>query len=158
MGGLQVGASELPERNRWSTCLAAGDREQLRAAAAEAEALYEISAVTPAVAGLGMLQIRESVRNEGFHLGEFTLSTAAVRIQNENGECIVGGAAYMCDDEELVRDLAILDGILASHWPGCEDARQLLLAGQERLRGQQQTRHQILATTSVNFSTLDEDG
>lgn len=146
----------IPDRARWAVMFAAGNRCELEKLVERLKDSYSVRSVTPAVSGLGMLQIADSVRGDGFHLGEFTLSTASVELTDANGNRIFGGAVLMVDDEDLVQSLAILDAVLAARSAGYPQVEALLLRGQAAMENADEDRKLILAATSVDFSTLDE--
>lgn len=146
----------LPVRARWARSFAAADRLELENLVEVLKDSYSVRSISPAVSGLGMLQIADSVSGDGFHLGEFTLATASVELTDVNGNQISGGAAIMADDEDLVHSLAILDAVLAARSAGFKQVETLLLQGQMVLEDEDKRRKQILASTSVDFSTLDE--
>ncbi|MEO1617251.1 MAG: phosphonate C-P lyase system protein PhnG [Planctomycetota bacterium] len=145
------------DRGHWGVCWCAASRIDLTELVDQLSRRYEVTQVRPSTAGLGMLAARDSVRNEAFHLGEFSLSTAAVELRRDDGAVARGGAAILCDDESLAQGIAVLDAVVANGWEGIDDAVELLRSGQTQLSQVQATRRQIMGVTSVDFSTLDQD-
>lgn len=144
------------DRARWSVLLAAGDRGELRSLVEQLKHLYAVRSITPTVSGLGLLQITDSVHGDGFHLGEFTLSSAAIELTDATGNRITGGAVIMADDEDLAQCLAILDAILAARAAGYLQVVELLRRGEAAIAEADLNRQRIMAATAVDFSTLDE--
>ena len=149
--------NELPDRSKWAVYLAAADRDALLHTAAKLASEFKAVSIKPATSGLGVLQIQDTVRCESFHLGEFSASRSVVRLTNAEGEQVTGGAVIMADDTGLATNLAVLDAVLAARWPGWQAAGDLLRAGAQAQMLVEQERKKIWASTSVDFSTLDQD-
>lgn len=154
---VDVSTPPLPFEDRWSVCLAAANRNELDLLVQRIEDMYQVRDVKPVAAGLGMLSVQDSVREEAFHLGEFSLATASIELTRADGSVACGGAVLMCEDQSLVRGIALLDAVLREHWEGASEAAELLQAGQRVLDQVEQTRQQIMRRTAVDFSTLDQD-
>ena len=70
---------------------------------------------------------------------------------------IAEGAAQVMDDRvEVAEALALCDGVLSKRLPGWEQVNELLEKGQAVRESIKVERKQILASTQVDFSLLDE--
>lgn len=108
--------------------------------------------------GLGMLKLKDSAFDEPFYLGEFPLATAWVEVQTPEGIIAEGAAQIMDDRIELAEALALCDAVLSARLPGWQQLAEMLEEGMSVLKAIRQERKQMLASTLVDFSLLDDVG
>jgi alpha-D-ribose 1-methylphosphonate 5-triphosphate synthase subunit PhnG len=108
--------------------------------------------------GLGMIQLNDSAFDEPFYLGEFPLASAWVEVRTADGQVAEGAAQIMDDRIELAETLALCDAVLSARLPGWEQLAELLQQGMEIIETTRQERKQMLASTRVDFSLLDDMG
>jgi alpha-D-ribose 1-methylphosphonate 5-triphosphate synthase subunit PhnG len=146
--------SQRPPRSEWLRCWSALPAPRLQALAAQLEQLYRVECIQPTAAGLGLLPWREAALGEVFFLGEIPLTQAWVRLHSADQQRCEGAATLMDDRTNLARALAVLDAVTAAHWPGSDQAEELLQLGAQALQRTDATRRTMLAQTRVNFSTM----
>jgi alpha-D-ribose 1-methylphosphonate 5-triphosphate synthase subunit PhnG len=105
-----------------------------------------------------MIQLNDSAFDEPFYLGEFPLASAWVEVRTADGQVAEGAAQIMDDRIELAETLALCDAVLSARLPGWEQLAELLQQGMEIIETTRQERKQMLASTQVDFSLLDDMG
>ncbi len=143
-------------RNKWVAALTAIPNDKLLSTVAQLSEGWQIKAKALPQSGLGMLKMQDGAFGEPFYLGEFPLSTAWVEVNTPEGHTAEGAAQVMDDRPELIEALALCDAILANQLPGWHVLVDLLEAGQSQRQNIANERKQILASTMVDFSMLDE--
>ena len=103
---------------QWPRLLAALPAVTVKQLAAELILTLQVEDLIQPQAGLGLLQLRDGAINDAFFLGEIPLTRAHVRISNPAGQQAEGAVQLMDDRVDLVRAMAVLDGILAGSLPG----------------------------------------
>lgn len=146
------------ERTKWIRALRELPSDELLNFILEISQSWKIQPKTLSHAGLGMLQLEDGAFKEPFFLGEFPLATVWVEISTPQGVSAQGAAQVMDDDLELVEALAICDAVLSARLPNWQRLAAMLERGIRALEKKDQERKQMLATTQVNFSLLDDVG
>jgi alpha-D-ribose 1-methylphosphonate 5-triphosphate synthase subunit PhnG len=146
------------ERTKWIRALSELPSDELLDSVLEISKFWKIQPKALSHAGLGMLQLEDGALKEPFFLGEFPLASAWVEIKTPDGKTAQGAAQIMDDNVELVETLAICDAILSARLPNWERLADMLERGAEALEQKNRERKQMLASTQVNFSLLDDVG
>jgi len=146
------------ERTEWVAALTAQPTDKLMTVIAELSSNWSIRPKTLPQSGLGMLKLNDSAFEEAFYLGEFPLSSAWVEIKTTEGLIAEGAAQVMDDRVDVAEALALCDAVLSAQLPGWESIASLVDEGTEIREAIRQERKQILASTQVNFSLLDDIG
>lgn len=144
-------------RSHWLRRWSAVSPTRVKAVADELARNYRIEDLEIAQSGLGLLPLRDSALGEPYFLGEIPLASAHVRISDDQGTSAEGAAILLDDRSSMARALAILDGVLAAHLPGCEQALELLVEGQKQIDKIDSERKKLLVATRVNFSLLGSE-
>lgn len=145
-------------RTEWSRALNAVPTQLLLAVTAELAADWTLQPKAIPQSGLGMIQLNDSAFDEPFYLGEFPLASAWVEVRTADGQVAEGAAQIMDDRIELAETLALCDAVLSARLPGWEQLAELLQQGMEIIETTRQERKQMLASTRVDFSLLDDMG
>jgi alpha-D-ribose 1-methylphosphonate 5-triphosphate synthase subunit PhnG len=148
-------AAHFAARTQWPRLLTALPAQQVRHCAARLSENLQIADVLLPQSGLGLMQMRDSARNEPYFIGEVPLSRAHVRLTDRQGRTAEGAAQLMDDRVSLARAVAILDAIKAAGWPGCEEIDALLEAGAIQCRQIEEDRRAMLTKTQVSFALLE---
>ncbi len=146
------------DRTQWVSALTAQPSDKLLAITAELSNDWSIRPKSLPQSGLGMLKLKDSAFEEPFYLGEFPLASAWLEIKTAEGVVVQGAAQVMDDRVEIAEALAICDAVLSAQLPGWEKIAELLEHGMARRKATQRERKQILASTQVDFSLLDDVG
>jgi len=117
---------------------------------------WQITHRTVPEAGLAMLTLRDGCLHDPFHLGEFPLASAWLKIRLPDGREAEGAARVMSDDPTLAETLALCDAVLAARLPGWERIDGELDQGMGLRRREARIRGTIRVKTKVEFSLLDE--
>jgi alpha-D-ribose 1-methylphosphonate 5-triphosphate synthase subunit PhnG len=146
------------ERTKWIRALRALPSEELLNLVMEISSSWKIRPKALSHAGLGMLKLEDGAFKEPFFLGEFPLASAWVEITTPEDVTAQGAAQVMDDDVELVETLAICDAVLSARLPNWERLAEMLERGAEAIETKNRERKQMLATTQVDFSLLEDVG
>lgn len=146
------------DRTQWVRTLSAVPQNTLFSITRELSRDWRVSPKAVPQSGLGMLKLNDSAYEEAFYLGEFPLSTAWIEITTTEGETAQGAAQVMNENIEIAEALAVCDAVLSAKLPGWESIAELLEQGEKTLEKTRQERQQILASTQVDFSLLDDAG
>ncbi|MFT7371431.1 MAG: alpha-D-ribose 1-methylphosphonate 5-triphosphate synthase subunit PhnG [Oleiphilaceae bacterium] len=144
------------DQTQWVSALSALPSEELLTVTSELSRDWSISPKSLPQSGLGVLKLNDSAFEEPFYLGEFPLASAWLEIKTADGKMAQGAAQVMNDRIEVAEALAICDAVLSAKLPGWEKIAELLKHGKTRQEATRRERQQILATTQVDFSLLDE--
>ena len=145
-------------RTEWVRALNIHPAEKLLSVTAELSSNWTIRAKTLPQCGLGMLKLNDSAFEDAFYLGEFPLASAWLEIKTADGLVTEGAAQVMDDSVEIAEALALCDAVLSAPLPGWEKVARLLDEGMEMIQLTNLERKQMLASTQVNFSLLDDVG
>lgn len=135
--------------------------DEVLAIAASIAGQYTIEDIKLPQAGLGLMQVMDSVLNEGYFLGEIPLATAHVVLTDAQQNRTEGAAQIMHSEAALARAIAIIEAVVSARLAGHEAVTQLLARGLTVLTAQKSSRKKMLARTRVDFSLLsstEEDG
>lgn len=146
------------DRTQWVSALTAQPSDKLLAITTELSSDWTIQPKSLPQSGLGMLKLNDSAFEEPFYLGEFSLTSAWLEIQTAEGAIAQGAAQVMDDRIEIAEALAICDAVLSAQLPGWEKIADLLAEGMASRITTDRERKQILASTQVDFSLLDDVG
>ncbi|MCJ8282052.1 MAG: phosphonate C-P lyase system protein PhnG [Rivularia sp. ALOHA_DT_140] len=141
--------------NQWLRSLTAHTPETIINLASQLTQNWQVSYKAIPQKGLSLLQLKDSVFNEPYYLGEIPLSTAWVKLQNADGENYQGGAQVMSDVAEFATSLAICDAIFSNRLVGWEQVSELIERGRAIREEEDRLRKAMLAKTRVDFSLLD---
>jgi len=142
------------DRTRRTELLARADADEVRDLAesflAEHSVADEVHIINPPEVGMVMMQVREPVCKERFHLGEVVVTRAEVAVAGARGWAMRAGA-----DRQTTLAAALLDAC-AEHRSDlahtvdalCERTESLLLADERREWDE-------LRATAVSFEELD---
>ncbi|MFT6045724.1 MAG: alpha-D-ribose 1-methylphosphonate 5-triphosphate synthase subunit PhnG [Arenicella sp.] len=144
------------DRTQWISLLSTLPSKQLLAVTAALSVDWTISPKSLPQSGLGMLKLNDSAFDEPFYLGEFPMASTWLEIKTVDGLTAQGAAQVMDDRLEIVQALAICDAILSAKLPGWEQIVDLLEQGKVNRETVRQERKQMIASTQVNFSLLDD--
>lgn len=138
-------------RARRCELLALGERDEVidLADRAIADGIEPLVVAAPET-GIIVLQVREPVAAERFHLGEVLATTAEVAIDDHRGWC-----ARLGDDREATLAAAVLDAVAEAGGPLAHDVDALCLAIELRATERAVREWQELAPTEVRFEELD---
>jgi alpha-D-ribose 1-methylphosphonate 5-triphosphate synthase subunit PhnG len=145
-------------RHEWVSALNSLPVDEVISCATELSKGWEVRPKSMPQSGLGMLKLRESAFGETFYLGEFPFASAWLEVTTPDGDVAEGAAQVMDDRQELAESLAICDAVLAARLPGWKRVLGLLDKGQAAKEATARERKQILASTRVDFSLLDDAG
>ncbi len=145
------------DRSRWVTALSKISASRIFAVAEQMCLRYQAEHRQVPQAGLGVVALRDAVVYEPFYLGEFPLSTARVALTDSEGRIAEGAACVMTDNARLAAAMAVCDAVLASRWPGWEEAEALLREGAATLAREARVRGSMLRRCRVDFSLLNAD-
>ena len=143
-------------RTEWVSALSTQASDKLLAITTALSCDWTISPKSLPQSGLGMLKLNDSAFEEPFYLGEFPLASAWLEIKTADGTIAQGAAQVMDDRVEIAEALAICDAVLAAKLPGWEKIADLLEQGMASREATRRERKQMLASTRVDFSLLDE--
>ncbi len=146
------------KRTEWVSTLNALPCEQLLSITEKLSERWEIYPRAIPQSGLGMLKLNDSAFEEAFFLGEFPLSSAWIEILTPEDISAEGAAQVMSDRVEIAEALAVCDAILSAQLPGYEQVSLMLEQGLAIRKQLQLERKQMLSSTRVDFSLLDEAG
>ncbi|MDT8371858.1 MAG: phosphonate C-P lyase system protein PhnG [Gammaproteobacteria bacterium] len=144
------------ERTKWVAALTTQPTDKLMAVIADVSSNWTIRPKSLPQSGLGMLKLNDSAFEDAFYLGEFPLSSAWVEIRTTEGLIAEGAAQVMDDRVDVAEALALCDAVLSAQLPGWETIARLVEEGVATREATRQDRKQILASTQVNFSLLDD--
>jgi len=143
-------------RTEWIRALSAHPAEKLLSMTTALSSDWTIRPKSIPQCGLGMLKLNDSAFEEPFYLGEFPLASAWVEIKTADGLVAEGAAQVMNDQIDVAEALALCDAVLSAQLPGWEKVTKLLDEGMQITKSTQLERKQMLASTQVNFSLLDD--
>lgn len=114
----------------------------------------DIKIRTRAEAGLELMEVRESVHEESFYLGEVPISHCEVSVHcRSSDESSIGFCKVMADDAEAAYFYAIADGILQLG-QGFRELEELVEVGFETWKKKQEEHRKICSATKLDFSLL----
>lgn len=146
-----------PDKSQWMSALARIEFERIVGATELIRTRYAVQNTSLPVAGLAMMQIRESANGDAFNLGEIPYSIATISLRLDDGREIEGSGQVMADDAELATQLAICDVALRHDLPEGDEVRSLLEEGMNLLQRDRNIRQSMLNRTKVRFALLNED-
>lgn len=139
-------------RERRAELLAAGDADAVLALADRVLASgVEPLVVSPPETGLVVLQVREPVAEERFHLGEVLVTSAEVAVGGERGWSMRLG-----DDHTAALAAALLDAVAATGGELATDVDALCERVELALADAAAAEWADLAPTEVRFEELDQ--
>ncbi|WP_059103106.1 phosphonate C-P lyase system protein PhnG [Shouchella shacheensis] len=100
--------------------------------------------------GLTMVKMRESAKQSLFYIGEVLITEAKVEIQQQTGIGLVQGM-----EDELAKNLAIIDAAYKAHLPETKQWQSLLLQAEAELNAKKAKEQAELLQTKVQFETMD---
>jgi len=101
--------------------------------------------------GLTMVKVRETAKNSLFYLGEVLVTEAKIEIEDHIGIGIVKGM-----EDELARNLAIIDAAYQAGRPEIENWEPELMEAEEEIRKERAKKQAEIYQTKVHFETMDE--
>lgn len=110
----------------------------------------ELQIVYPPEVGMVMMQVREPVCKERFHLGEVVVTRAEVAVGSARGWAMRAGT-----DRETTLAAALLDACAEYSSELAEAVHELCRQAENRLALQEQQEWAELRATAVNFEELD---
>ncbi|MDO4443158.1 MAG: phosphonate C-P lyase system protein PhnG [Slackia sp.] len=141
-------------RRERTRILVKGDRGLAHRIAAEVEAAAHVDVIDAPREELVMVKVRESARRSLFYLGEALMTTCRVEVAGATGKGMVLGS-----DRDRAYELAVIDAAYAAPAGSfatqafdellCDEARRIDEAAAER--------RAVIATTKVDFSTMEEE-
>lgn len=138
-------------RERRCELLALGDPTAIVALADRALTCgVEPFVVTPPQTGMVVLQVREPVAAQRFHLGEVLVTTAEVTVGDHRGWCMRLG-----EDREATLAGAILDAVTETGGPMADAVAALCTTVEHALADAAAREWADLAPTEVRFEELD---
>ena len=146
------------DRSAWVSALMALPVEVLLSVTEELSRGWKVTPKAIPQSGLAPVKLRDSALGELFYLGEIPLSLAWIEVKTPEGIVVEGAARVMDDRMEVVEALALCDAILSAELPGWKLVTEMLEEGIEILNETIKERTQMLASTQVNFSLLNEAG
>ncbi|TVZ41070.1 alpha-D-ribose 1-methylphosphonate 5-triphosphate synthase subunit PhnG [Alteromonadaceae bacterium 2753L.S.0a.02] len=145
-------------REQWQAALVSLPKQHIADFVASLPDRWQSTPLVVPQAGLAMLKMCESVRNENFNLGEFPLVHVSLRLTTDDGYSAEGAALLMDDDLQHAQHLALCDAILAAQLQGWKKVADLVCAGVENLAAIAKERKTYLSQTKVDFSRLEDAG
>lgn len=140
------------DRDARSAMLAVSDPSDLRRVAASCTArVGEPIVAVPPETGLVMLQVREPVCDERFHLGEVVVSRAEV--EWDGG--VIGWAMRLGTDREAAHAAAVCDGAAELDPAAAVEVDDLCRRTAARRRAAASIEWSKLTATAVSFEELD---
>ncbi len=111
--------------------------------------LEGLSVIRPPQVGLVLMQVREPVAGERFHLGEVLATQCSVELDGTPGWSMRGG-----DDRVAALAGAVLDAIAAANRPEAEQVQALCVQVAQRRRWEHEAEWEQIAPTAVTFEEL----
>jgi alpha-D-ribose 1-methylphosphonate 5-triphosphate synthase subunit PhnG len=141
--------AELTPETR-AALLAQADRDALTQLAEEVLASAHFDLVHPPETGTILLEVREPVAEERFHVGEALVTRATVAVDGAHG-----WAMRLGDDREATLAAAICDAAMAVSHPLAERVRDLCHRTEVHRARQHLDEQSALAPTGIRFDELD---
>jgi len=137
---------------RWrrTRVLVLGDPSLRGALADEVRAAAAVDEISTPRPGLVLATVRESARRSLFHLGEVLVTEAKVRVAGVLGLGLIRGR-----DSQAALDLAVVDAACNAGLAVAQGWLPRLAAAEEALERQLDRESAALASTRVEFETLD---
>lgn len=148
---MLVAGGDPVTRLRRTRTLILGASETRQALAQEVRALYTVEVIQPPRLGLVLATLRESARRSLFHVGEVLVSEAKVRVDGVAGLGLIRG-----NDFEAASDLAVIDAAWNAQLSLTEGWERRLVEAEAVLEASLDAEQAALATTRVEFETLDQ--
>lgn len=144
----------IMNRNQRTELLARADSAKIRRLAEEflgQRKIHEdLQIINPPEVGMVMMQVREPVCKERFHLGEVVVTRAEVALGSSRGWAMRAGT-----DRETTLAAALLDACAEYATELSEAVDDLCQQTAERLAQDEQREWTELRATAVNFEELD---
>jgi alpha-D-ribose 1-methylphosphonate 5-triphosphate synthase subunit PhnG len=144
----------IMNRNERTELLARADTDKIRRLAEEFLGQRKINEdlhiINPPEVGMVMMQVREPVCKERFHLGEVVVTRAEVALGSSRGWAMRAGT-----DRETTLAAALLDACAEYATELAEAVDELCRQTAERLAQDEQREWTELRATTVNFEELD---
>lgn len=141
-------------RNERSELLARADADALRHLAekflARRTIAEEVHIINPPEVGMVMMQVREPVCRERFHLGEVVVTRAEVAVAGSRGWAMRAGT-----DRETVLAAALLDACAEHDGSLAAEVDSLCERTAAHLSADERREWEELCATSVSFEELD---
>lgn len=140
------------KRRQRTEILIEGSRNLAAGMAHDIADRYEVKLVEQPSQGLVMVKVRETAQRSLFYLGEVLVSECKAQVEGSMGIGVVKG-----HDHELAYQLAIID---AAYQAGLQETRawdQALRAEEARISTMRSQFFREIATTKVDFETMDVD-
>ena len=142
------------DRNRRTELLARADGDEIRHLAegflANRRVADDLEILTPPEVGMVMMQVREPVCKERFHLGEVVVTRAEVAVAGSRGWAMRAGT-----DRETVLAAALLDACAEHDTSWAADVDSLCERTASRLASNDRGEWDELRDTAVSFEELD---
>ncbi|MEM9033502.1 MAG: phosphonate C-P lyase system protein PhnG [Actinomycetota bacterium] len=138
------------DRERRTELLAATERDTLVALADRCLARTDPVILQEPEVGMVMMQVREPVVRERFHLGEVLVTRAAVEIDGERG-----WAMRLGDDRAATLAAAICDAVVESDGPEAADVLAVCDLSRRTIEADRRRTWAEIAATEVTFEELD---
>ena len=135
------------DKKRLTKILALADRSDVASLSADIQKTYNPVIVKEPGKTLTMIQMRETVKQSLFYLGEVIVCEAAVEIGGVQGIAILMG-----DDTEKVLDMAIIDAAINR---GVFTETDTLLTWEEEQNDRTMRENAMHLKTMVNFESMD---
>lgn len=137
-------------RRRRTEILIRGNAALSKKLADEIICKYECREIVSPQQGLTMIKMRESAKNSLFYLGEVLVTEAKVEIHHQIGIGLVVGI-----EEELAKNLAVIDAAYKANLPETADWEHALLEEEIHIRKEMARKQAELMETKVNFETME---
>jgi len=142
------------DRNRRTELLARADADQVRLLAetflSHRNVAEELDIINPPEVGMVMMQVREPVCKERFHLGEVVVTRAEVAVAGSRGWAMRTGA-----DRETALAAALLDACAEHDAVYANDVHSLCEITASHLAADERREWDELRATAVSFEELD---
>ncbi|TMN22631.1 phosphonate C-P lyase system protein PhnG [Lentibacillus cibarius] len=138
------------KRKRRTTILIQADPNLARRLAATITTKYECREIVAPRYGLTMMKMRETAKNSLFYIGEVLVTETKVEINQSIGIGLVTGM-----QDELSKDLAIIDAAYKAKLPETNDWEDQLIAAEEQIEKEKAQKQAEIFETKVNFETMD---
>ncbi|MEY3566880.1 MAG: hypothetical protein RLZ19_894 [Actinomycetota bacterium] len=142
------------DRNRRSELLARANSSELTAMAeaflSRRSIAEEIQVVNPPEVGMVMMQVREPVCKERFHLGEVVVTRAEVAVAGVRGWAMRSGT-----DRETTLAAALLDACAEHDVELAAEVQALCERTADRIAADERREWEELRATAVSFEELD---
>ncbi|GAA0432063.1 phosphonate C-P lyase system protein PhnG [Lentibacillus halophilus] len=138
------------KRKRRTTILIQGDPSLARSLAEIITTNYDYREIVAPRYGLTMMKMRESAKNSLFYIGEVLITETKAEVNQCIGIGLITGM-----QDELSKDLAIIDAAYKANLPETKDWEDQLIAAEEQIEKQKAQKQAEIFETKVNFETMD---